>query len=505
MGLLRRIMWRAVTHPARVAVIDDQRTYNFLKITVGALHVARALEQATDRDKVGIMLPTSGAFPITLLGAWLAKKVPVPLNYLLSQDELAHVVQDSGIDTIVSAGKMLEALAGMNLDIEALPGPPTFLKLEELNFKGVPPLRFPPKMREDQLAVLLYTSGTSGKPKGVMLSEHNIHTNIDDCLEHAGLTKCDSFLGVLPQFHTFGLTVLTLLPLYGGGTAVYTARFVPRKIIDLIRKHQPKLFIGVPSMLGALMNVKNTGPDDWKSLRYVISGGEPLPNNIHDGFLEKLNVEILEGYGLTETSPVTNWSTADNNKLHSVGRSLPRVRNVIVDDDNHVLGPNQEGEILIAGPNVMQGYYNLPDLTDDVIINLDLPPTDRHPGGPTRCFRTGDIGKLDDEGFLFITGRKKEMLIIAGENVFPREIEEVLNKHPDVHASAVIGKPDESRGEVPVAFVEMEEGAEFDAAALRAYCREGMAPFKVPKEVIRLDELPRNPTGKILRRELKAD
>ncbi|MEM8737227.1 MAG: AMP-binding protein [Planctomycetota bacterium] len=500
-------MWRAITHPARVAIIDDQRTYNFLKVTVGALHVAKAIENATDREKVGIMLPTSGAFPIALLGAWLAKKVPVPLNYLLSQDELAHVVKDSGIDTIVTAGKMLEALTALGVDAHTLPGPPNLLKLEELNFKGIPPLRLPPKMYEDQLAVLLYTSGTSGKPKGVMLSENNIHTNIDDCLKHANLTKCDSFLGVLPQFHTFGLTVLTLLPLYGGGRVIYTARFNPRKITDLIREHKPKLFIGVPSMLGALLNVKNVTAEDWKSLRYVISGGERLPNNIHDGFLDKLGVEILEGYGLTETAPVTNWSTADHNKLHSVGKSLPRVRNVIIDDDNKILGPNQDGEILIAGPNVMLGYYNLPELTDEVMIELDLPadPDRGLPGGPTRCFRTGDIGLIDEDGFLFITGRKKEMLIIAGENVFPREIEEVLNRHPAVHASAVVGRQDESRGEVPIAFVEMEPDTEFDAAALRHYCREGMAAFKVPKEVRQLDALPRNPTGKILRRELNPD
>lgn len=493
-------MIRALAHPRKIAVIDDQREYSFIKIIIGALHVARAVKQNAKGDKVGIMLPTSGAFSITLLGVWLARKTPVPLNYLLSQDELNHVVGDSGIDMIITAGAMIEAVQGLGVDPAKLPGPPKLLKLEDLNFKAVPPLIWPPKLADDDLAVLLYTSGTSGKPKGVMLTERNLRTNIDDCLEHAGLTSVDMFLGVLPQFHTFGLTVLTLLPLYGGGRVVYTAKFVPRRLVELIKKHRPHLFIAVPSMYGALLSVKKSTPEDWSSLRYVVSGGEPLPQAVIDGYRERFNVDILEGYGLTETSPVTNWSTPTHRREHAVGTSLPHVQNLIVDDQNNVLGPDEEGEILIAGDSVMKGYYNLPELTAEVIITLDVPGQ-----GPTRCFRTGDIGKIDTDGFLYITGRKKEMLIIGGENVFPREIEEVLNRHPDVRASAVIGRKDESRGEVAVAFVELEEGSTFDEGALRQFCREGMAPFKVPKEIRHIESLPRNPTGKIMRRELSAD
>lgn len=506
-------MWRALTHPTKVAVIDDQREYNFAKIGAGALFVAKAIEQTTSQGKVGIMLPTSGAFTVAFLGAWLAKKTPVPLNYLLSQDELAHVVADSGIDTIITAQKMIDAISDLGIDVDALPGDTKLMKLEDVSFKGLPPLRVPPKLADDDLAVLLYTSGTSGKPKGVMLTELNIRTNIEDSLKHAGITKCDTFLGVLPQFHTFGLTVLTLLPLYGGGRVVYTARFNPRKLMELMRKHRPQLFIGVPSMLNALLSVKNVNADDWKSLRFVICGGEPLPQAVYDGFKDKLGVKINEGYGLTETSPCTNWSTPTHTRLHSVGRPLPSVQNFIVDEKDNLLGRNQEGEILIAAPSVMKGYYQLPELTDQVILNLDVPQDpaigadgpDVKRGGPTRCFRTGDIGKIDDDGYLYITGRKKEMLIIAGENVFPREIEEVLNRHDTVHASAVIGKQDGARGEVAIAFVELEEDAVFDEAALKTYCRENMANFKVPKEVRLLDKLPRNPTGKIMRRALSAD
>ena len=500
MSLLRQILFRGITRSRRVAITDDQRTYTFFQLCVGAFYAAKAIRRATDKPHVGILLPTSGGFTIALLGCWLARKTPVPLNYLLSQDELDHVVADSGIDLIVTAGKMVDAINDLGVDLAALPGQPTLLKMEELKFSGLPPLVWPAKLATDDVAVLLYTSGTSGKPKGVMLTEGNLQNNIADAIEHAKLNDAFVFVGVLPQFHTFGLTVLTLMPLYMGGKVVYTARFNPRKLVKLIKTHQADIMVAVPSMYAALMSVKKAVPDDFASLQLVISGGEPLPAAVYDGFKEKFDVEILEGYGLTETSPVTNWSTPERKRQNSVGPALPQVRNVIVDEQNNVLGPDQEGEILITGPNVMKGYFQLPELTDQVMVELDVPGL-----GPSRCFRTGDIGKVDAEGFLYITGRKKEMLIIGGENVFPREIEEVLNRHPSVHASAVIGMACDSRGEQALAYVELEEGAAFDEAALRQHCREGMAGFKVPKEIRQLDQLPRNPTGKIQRRALKAD
>ena len=503
MTLLRRILWRGLTRPRRLAVTDDQRTYSYLQIIAGAFFVARAVRRATRAPRVGVLLPTGGAFPIAVLGCWLARRVPVPLNYLLSQVELDHVVADAELDLILTAGKMVDAVKELGVDLTALPGSPRLLKLEELSFKGVPPLRLPPRQRPDELAVLLYTSGTSGRPKGVMLTERNLRTNIEDAIAHAQLKDADVFVGVLPQFHTFGLTVLTLLPLVMGGRVVYTARFVPRRLIELIKKERAHIMVAVPSMYGALRSVKKATAADLSSLKLVISGGEPLPAAVADDFRAKFDINILEGYGLTETSPVTNWSTPERQRPASVGPALPRVRNLIVDDHNRILGPDEEGEILIAAPSVMKGYYRLPDLTDQVMVELDVPGPDGT-ARPTRCFRTGDIGKLDADGFLYITGRKKEMLIISGENVFPREIEEVLNRHPSVHASAVIGVPCPSRGEQALAFVELEDGAAFDEGALRQHCRDGMAGFKVPKEIRPIETLPRNPTGKILRRELKA-
>jgi long-chain acyl-CoA synthetase len=296
-------------------------------------------------------------------------------------------------------------------------------------------------------------------------------------------------LGVLPQFHSFGLTVLTLLPLTVGCRAIYTARFVPAKLLELAREHRPTAFVAIPSMYNALLAARKAAPEDFASLRYVVSGGEPLPEKVAQGFLERFGKRINEGYGLTETAPVTNWCLADEYRPKSVGRPLPGVEERVVGPDGRVLPAGEDGEIRIKGPNVMKGYYKLPDLTASVFDEQGY-------------FKTGDMGRFDADGHLYITGRIKEMLIISGENVFPREIEEAINHHPAVKDSAVVGLADPSRGEVPIAFVELKEGEAWDEAAVRAFVRDRLPPYKVPKEFRVLDALPRNPTGKIMRRAL---
>lgn len=496
MALLRPILARCLKHPKRTAVVGDTASLTYLRLFAGSFYMARHIARATSKPHIGLMLPTSGAFPLALLGAWQAGKVVVPLNYLLSKEDLHHVIADAELDTIITVDKLLDAVGH-----DMIPEGVKAVKFEELSFKGIPPIRWPAKPKDEALAMLLYTSGTSGRPKGVMLSHGALQANVTGVIEHAELTEADTFLGVLPQFHAFGVTALTLLPLFLGAKVVYTARFIPRKLIDLLRQHKPDIFIAVPSMLGALLSVKNATAEDYACLSYAVCGAEPLPQSIYDAFKERYQLGLLEGYGLTETAPVTNWSTPKKSRLHSVGMSLPGVRNFIVDEQNNLLGPDEEGEILISGPNVMMGYWHLPEQTESVMQYLEVPGEKE----PVRAFRTGDIGKLDAEGFLYITGRKKEMLIVGGENVFPREIEEVLNQHPSVKASAVIGKPDDMRGEVPIGFVEIEDDSTFDDTALRNHCREHLAQFKVPRDIRQLDELPRNPTGKILRRELKAE
>jgi long-chain acyl-CoA synthetase len=485
MRLMRRIQRQLALHPFRTFLVDDQRAWNGLSLLVAAMHIARQIERRTDRDAVGLLLPTGGLMPAALLATWMTGKVAVPLNYLLSREDLEHIVRDADLDLVVTVGPMLDFIHG------PVPGMNP-MRLEDLRFGGLPPVRVGASRGPDDLAVLLYTSGTSGRPKGVMLSAGNLDANIDQIRRWATFDERDVLLGVLPQFHSFGLTVLTLLPLAIGAKAVYTARFQPRRVLDLARDHGVTAFVAIPSMYNALVAARHGGPECFARLRYAVSGGEPLPDAVADGFRERFGVRIAEGYGLTETSPVTNWCLPEEWRHRSVGRPLPEVQQRIVGADGRVLGAGEDGEVRMKGPNVMHGYWNLPEETAKVFDENGF-------------FRSGDMGRMDADGHLYITGRFKEMLIISGENVFPREIEEVLNRHPSVKDAAVIGMQDPMRGEVPLAFVELHEDAAFDAAALQHHCRATLPPYKVPREIRRRLALPRNPTGKILRRALTPE
>ena len=485
MELLSSIRRNLLLRPFRGVIVDDQRTWRGIDLMVVAWHLAREIDRTSSSERIGVMLPTSGAFPAATIAAWTLGRTIVPLNYLLSRSDLEYVARDAGLDAVITVGPMVDFIGG------PIPGLRE-IRPDRMRFTGIPPVRMTNPLRRSDLAVVLYTSGTSGRPKGVMLTCGNLSANVRQCQEWVEFGRDDSILGVLPQFHSFGLTVLTMLPLATGARAVYTARFIPRKIVDLARQHRPTALVAIPSMYNALRLLKDASPDDFRSLRFAVSGGEPLPAAVYDGFHEKFGIEINEGYGLTETSPVTNWCRPHEQRRKCVGKALSGVDQKIVGPDGTVLGPNQDGEVRMKGPNIMKGYLNLPDETAAVF--------DEH-----GYFKTGDMGRLDEQGFLSITGRIKEMLIIGGENVFPREIEEVLNRHESVKESAVIGMQDGMRGEVALAFVELKEGATFDESALKSFCRESIAGFKVPRDIRVLKELPRNPTGKIMRRKLSVD
>lgn len=491
MSVHRPILRQLLTHPRRTAIVDDTRSYTGLEILAASQHVANAISKTTDRAHVGLLLPTSGVFPIAALAAWTLGRTVVPLNYLLRPDELQYVVDDADIDTIVTVGPMLEHLEST---AGTTPAIANTIRLDKLNFKSIPRPRWPKAAGTNDLAVLLYTSGTSGRPKGVMLSHRNITSAIAAAAEHAEMNQADVFLGVLPQFHCFGLIDLTLVPLTLGCKVVYTARFVPNRLLKLAEAHKPSVFIAIPAMHNALANAKHASPAPFENLRYCVSGGEPLPEAVADKYQEVFGVRIAEGFGMTETAAASHWCLPKDYKRHSVGKPLPTVQQRIVDPETgQDLPVDTDGELRLAGPTIMKGYYKLDDATRETFDERGY-------------LRTGDMARIDADGHAYITGRYKDMMIVGGENVFPREIEEVLDQHPLVHASGVVGAPDGSRGEVPIAYVELAEDAdpaEFDDKALVAHCRDRLAGYKVPRKVIRLDELPRNPTGKIMRRALR--
>ena len=480
MKLLRSIYktWRR--NAFRTLITDDYRSWKGMHLQAASWHVAKML--TTEKPHVAVLLPTSGMFPVAMTAIWSQGKTVVPLNYLLSKEEIQYIIKDSGVDTVIAVTPMLEMIDGLPEGVDAL-------LLDEMSFRGLPPIRIAVRSDEEMLAALLYTSGTSGKPKGVMLTAGNLAANVDQCRRWADFSSKDVFLGLLPQFHSFGFTVNTLVPSSVGAKAVFTARFNPRKVLELLRTHRATAILAIPSMFNALLQAKSAKASDFASIRFAVSGGEALPESVYQGFLDTFHLTINEGYGLTETSPVSNWCRPNEHRRGSVGLPIVDVHERIVGETGEDLPANEDGEIRISGPNIMKGYYKLPEET---ALAFD----------EQGYFRTGDMGHLDDDGFLFITGRIKEMLIIGGENVFPREIEEALTNHPDVLAAGVVGRQDDSRGEVAVAYIELQEGANFDELALRTWCREKIAPFKVPKTITVLPELPRNPTGKIVRRTL---
>lgn len=471
-------------NPTRIAAVDDRRSYRGIEIVVASMHVAAAIESKCQTSTVATLLPSSGAFPVSALAGWSLGKTVVPLNFLLKPDELQYIVDDCETDTIVTAKAMLDFL-------KFTPKVKNLILLDDLNFKSVPPMRWPAAADDEDLAVLLYTSGTSGKPKGVMLTHANLCANISQVDRWITFTKDDVMLGVLPQFHSFGLTVLTLVPLTMGFKAVFLPRFTPKSVVSAVTQHKASIFVAIPSMYAALLSVKDAGPDEFASLRLAVSGGEPLPEAVAHNIKSRFGVLLNEGYGLTETSPATNWCRPFEYRPHSVGKPLPDIDQRITDINTGARLPQgQEGEIQMKGPNIMKGYFKLPQETAAAFTDDGY-------------FRTGDIGMFDEAGHLHITGRLKEMMIIGGENVFPREIEEVLNKHKSVAASGVTSLADPLRGEQPVAFVEIREGESFDEQALKTWCRQSLAGYKVPVSIRHLPELPKNPTGKIMRRDLK--
>jgi long-chain acyl-CoA synthetase len=470
--------------PLRTFMVDDLRAYRGIDLMVAGMHIADMIDLKSAHPRVGLLIPTTGIMGAAIYGVALAGRTSIPLNYLLDEATLNYVIKDSGCDLIIASRKLIDHLG-------FVPKVKNLVYLEDINFKSLPSPRLPRWTSSSEIAVVLYTSGTSGKPKGVMLSHRNLLTNVKQTHDHIHVENDDVFLGVLPQFHSFGLTALTLLPMLFGCKAIYSARFMPKKIIELMHRHHPTIYVGIPSMYNALLTVKSATPDDFASFRILASGGEPLPADVRTRFQDRFNKGIVEGYGLTETSPVTHLLLPDEQREGTVGRAVPGLEQVIVDPETEKhLPPETDGELRLKGPNVMAGYLGLDEETSFAFDKDGY-------------FKTGDMAQVDREGFLTITGRIKEMIIVGGENVFPREIEEVLNAHPAVHASGVIGQTDPMRGEVPVAFAEIEEDQQVEVDELTRWCREKLPGYKVPRRIELIDALPRNATGKIMRRQLK--
>ena len=349
---------------------------------------------------------------------------------------------------------------------------------------------------DDDIALLQYTGGTTGVPKGTVLTHANLYANTVQCRHwFTGLKEGEEkFIGCLPFFHVFAMTAIMNIAIFTGSEIILHPKFDMKAVLEDIHKKRPTLMPGVPTMYAAMLNYKQLNQYDLTSLKMCISGGAPLPQDVKQRFEHLTGCKLVEGYGLSETSPVVACNPLmGKNKTGSIGIPLPRTILEIVDleDKNKLLGVGESGEICIRGPQVMRGYYQQLDETNNVIRNGRL--------------HTGDVGYMDEEGYFFINDRIKEMIISGGYNIYPRNIEEVLYQHPEVVEAAVIGIPHEQRGQVPKAFVVRKEGSTLDAVQLKRYLYDRISSYTMPAAFEFRDALPKSMIGKILKKELVAE
>jgi long-chain acyl-CoA synthetase len=441
-------------------------------------------------DRIVVLLPNCPEVVQAYAAILELGAVIVPVIFLLSPDEVRHILADSGARAVITSPELYGKIEGWAGDVVIVHGEVSgTLGYAELIARE--PDAFTMVDRADNdLAVILYTSGTTGHPKGVALSHTNLASNARASASINELDRHEWSLTVLPLSHSYGLTVMNSGNILGT-KSVLLRWFNPELVLDTIQKYRVQAMAGVPTMWVYLLNFPGGERFDTSSMRIWGSGAAPLPVEIVAPFEKKFGGRLLEGYGLTEASPVVSAHRYSGvRKLGSVGPPIPGVEVRIVDDDDRDVPLGDAGEVCVRGPNVMLGYYGLPDETARTLRNGWL--------------HTGDMGRLDEDGFLYIVERKKDLIIRGGFNVYPREVEEVLYAHPQIAEAAVVGMPDPLMGEDVLAYVVPRAGAALSEEAVIAFCQERLAKFKCPKRVRFLDALPKSPIGKILRKELRA-
>ena len=479
-------------------------TLTYGQVDAMAGRVAAGLRAAGLRrgDSVALLLPNVPEFPLAYFGALEAGLTVVPLNPLLRAPEIAYHLRDSGARLLIVfetfAEEAAKAVADVG-DVAVYVVPPPGGEPSD----GATPFaalladadadRDVEQMSPDDTAVVIYTSGTTGRPKGAELTHFQMYMAATIAGDTFGYRPDDVSMAVLPLFHVFGLSSVMNTAIRCGATLVLVPRFEVDTVLDAMERHRVTVFCGVPTMFVALLHADLTGRD-VSALRVCVSGGASIPGEVLRGFEEKYGgAPVLEGYGLSETCALATFNrSATERKVLSIGKRMWGAEARVVDNDDRELppGPEHVGEIVLRGHNVMKGYLGRPDATAEAMR-----------GG---WFHTGDLGYRDEDGFFFIVDRKKDLVIRGGFNVYPREIEEVLHEHPAVREAAVVGRPDERLGEEVVAYLSLRPGASTTPEEVIAFCRERLAAYKYPREVVVLDDLPKGPSGKVLKTELRA-
>ncbi|MFZ0158499.1 MAG: long-chain fatty acid--CoA ligase [Kineosporiaceae bacterium] len=488
---LARSARRQGEHPA---LRLDEHVLTYAQLDAAAARLATLVRAAGVQpgDRIGLMMPNVPAFAVIAYGVLRAGGVVVPMNPLLKAREVAYYLTDSGARLMF----VWHGMAAQAQDGAAHAGavcqvvtPGEF----EASLAATVPAADLVERADDDAAVILYTSGTTGQPKGAELTHAGLHLNQEIVARTlARLTTDDVVMGCLPLFHVFGLTAGLNATLAAGACMTLIPRFTPEKALEVIARDRVTVFEGVPTMYAAMLHAAGQGVTfDASSLRLCVSGGSAMPVEVMSAFEKVFGCIVLEGYGLSETSPVASFNHPDRErKPGTIGTPIEGVEMRLVDDAGQEVAPGGVGEIQIRGHNVMKGYWGRPEATA-AAINAE------------GWFSTGDLAQVDDEGYYTIVDRKKDLIIRGGYNVYPREIEEVLYEHPAVAEAAVVGIPHATLGEEIGAAVSLRPGAVATPEELLEFVKERVAAYKYPREVWLMEELPKSSTGKILRREVR--
>jgi long-chain acyl-CoA synthetase len=492
-NLAHNLTTTAEKHGERPAVRLDDLVLSYAQLLDGARRVTGLLQShgIGPGDRVGLVLPNVPAFPVLFYGALGAGAVVVPMNPLLKAREVQYYLEDSGASIVFAWHAMADeaAKAAKTVGVDCVPvDPADFTDLLARH----EPVDAVAEREDDDTVVLLYTSGTTGQPKGAELTHANLATNASMSAETlVELTPDDVVMGCLPLFHCFGLTCGLNAAVYAGSCLTLIPRFDARKALEVIGRDRVTVFEGVPTMYAGMLHVEDAGSFDVSSLRTCISGGSAMPVEVMKNFEKAFGCMVLEGYGLSETSPVASFNQPDKErKPGSIGVPVRGVELKLVDGDGNGVPTGEVGEIAIRGENVMKGYWGRRDATKEAI--------------PDGWFRSGDMARQDEDGYYFIVDRKKDLIIRGGYNVYPREVEEALYEHRAVAEVAVIGIPHDDLGEEVGAAVALKKGEQASEDELRDFAKERLAAYKYPRHLWIVDELPKGPTGKILRREVSA-
>ncbi|CAA6810496.1 MAG: Long-chain fatty acid--CoA ligase [uncultured Sulfurovum sp.] len=481
---------------------DEKRSYQDIQERADILAAYLANKGVKQGDKVALFLRNSAEFVYAVFAVSKLGAISVPINTFLKEEELAYILEDSSAKVLLSSvihDKVVsssEVQAQLSLTIWE----GGYLKSNPNNIAFEEALSCSEKVEQvevdmDTLAVIIYTSGTTGKPKGAMLSFRNMFSNAHGGALHVDASSADKIVVFLPMFHSFTFTIGVIMPLYLGASSVVVQSLKPfANIFKQVLLKRVTIFLGIPDVYNALVKAKLPWYFMWfNNIRIFVSGAAALQPKTLVAMQSKFkSATLLEGYGLSEASPAVSINPIVQQKAKSVGTALHGYEIKIVDDNLVELARGEVGDIIVKGDNVMMGYLNRPTATDETIINGWL--------------LTGDMGSMDEDDFLYIVDRKKDLVISKGINIYPRELEEVIDAFSGVSSSAVIGLVDEKSGEIPVAYIELEEGIDsINELALKKYLRDKLANYKVPKQIYFIDELPKNATGKVLKRKLKEN